>query len=339
MTADRLARAELGMVLGPLHRGHLLPAIALLAAMLSIYGCGRPTVSAGPEERRPSGLPAVLRDAQGVEVRVDARPERIVSSAPTVTEVLFALGAGDRVAAATDQCNYPPEVAGLPRIGGYWMPSAEKTLAAQPDLVIGSRGNPLDFLEAMRKSGCPVFTVDPKTMDDIFEAIRQIAVIVGEPKAGEELIAQMRGRLSAITARVGEAPLDERPTAFIVLQVSPLWTAGRETFQDDAIRAAGARNLAMEKKGFAPFSTESLLAADPDFLLLSTMEGDPERMKREVLADPALRRLSAVRGTRVVLLDADPIMRPGPRIVEAVEVMARAFYPERFAAEEETGRD
>jgi iron complex transport system substrate-binding protein len=300
----------------------VLLAMALLAA-----GCGgaerratQPATNAG------GGFPVTLTDAQGVEVRVEGRPERIVSAAPTVTEILFALGAGDRVVAATDQCGYPAEAGGLPRIGGWFTPSAEKTLGARPDLIIGSRGNPADFVAAMRKSGCPLFTIDPKTLDDIFDAIEQIALIIGEREAGEELVGRMRERLGAVAARVAGASEEERPTAFIMLQVSPLWTAGKGTFQDDAIRAAGARNVASEKDGFAPYSTETLMAADPDFLLLSTMEGAPDRMKREVEADPALRRLSAVRGDGVVVLEADPIMRPGPRIVEAVEAMAEAFY-------------
>jgi len=117
-----------------------------------------------------------------------------------------------------------------------------------------------------------------------------------------------------------------------VLQLAPLWTAGSGTFQDDAIRVAGGRNIAARREGFAGFGTESLLAADPDFLLLSTMEGDPDRMRREVLANASLRRLSAVREGRVLVLEADPVMRPGPRIVEAVEAMARGFYPERFGS-------
>ncbi len=318
------------MVLGGPQMGRLLGALAALGAALILSGCGRPTVTASPEARGPSGFPVVLRDAQGVEVWVEGRPARIVSVAPTVTEVLFALGAGDRVAAVTNQCNYPPEVKELPRVGGWFTPSTEKAIAARPDLVIGSRGNPPGFLSALRKSGCPVFTTDPKTLDDIFEVIGQIAAIIGEQEAGDELVREMRERLGAVAEGLVEVPEEERVTAFIVLEVSTLYTAGSGTFQDDAIRAAGARNIAARKKGFAMFSTESLVAADPDFLLLSTMAGDPERMKREVLRHTAMRRLSAVRGDGIVLLEADPIMRAGPRIVEAVEAMARAFYPGRF---------
>jgi len=274
----------------------------------------------------------VLTDAQGASVRVEKRPERIVSTAPTATEILFALGAGERVVAVTNQCNYPPETRGLPRIGGWFTPSLEKTLAAEPDLVIASRGNPTDFLEALRKSGCPVFSVDPQTLEDIFTAIGDIGAAAGAKAAADDLTAEMRGRLDAVAGRLADVPEQARPTAFMFLQIAPLWTAGSRTFQDDAMRAAGARNIAATEVGFVPYSMEMLLAADPDFLLLSTMEGDPERMKREVLAKSAFRRLAAARNGRLVVLEADPIMRPGPRIVDAVEAMAKAFYPERFPA-------
>jgi iron complex transport system substrate-binding protein len=311
-----------------MRRAWLWAAILIGAAV--VCGCG--TRKAAPREAVPnaSTFPVVLKDALGVEVVVGARPERIVSVAPTVTEMLFALGAGERVVGVTEQCNWPPEVEAVPKIGGYWTPSAEKTLGARPDLVIGSRGNPREFLAAVRRSGCPVFTVDPKTLEGILSAIEQIACVIGEPGAGEELIGGMRARLAAVAGKVAGVPEEERPTAFLVVQVNPVWTAGSETFVDDAIRAAGGRNVAADKKGFAPFSTESLMAADPDFLLLSTMDGDAEQMKREVEASAALRGLSAVREGRMVVLEADPIMRPGPRIVEAVEAMAGAFYGGRF---------
>ncbi len=326
----------MGLALGKTWAGGSSPRPAapvwiLAVAVLLACGCAGDRPAEAPSPRAADGaFPLVLADAQGVQVRIDRRPERILSTAPNVTEILFALGAGDRVVAATDQCTYPPAAARLPRIGGYWTPSAEKALGARPDLVIASRGNPREFLAAIRNSGCPVFTIDPKTLDGIFEAIRQVARIIGDPAAGEALISGMQGRLKAIASALREVPEAQRPTAFVLLEVSTLYTAGSATFLDDVISAAGGRNIAEHLKGYKPFSMESLLAADPDYLLLSTMEGDRERMKREVLAHPALRQLSAARGDGILLLDGDLINRPGPRIVEAVETMAQAFYPGRF---------
>ncbi len=295
-------------------------------------GCGEKNTNIPNAETRVAGFPLVVTDAQSIAVTIPARPARIVSIAPAVTEILFGLGAGARVVAVTDQCNYPPEADRLPSVGGYWTPSAERALGARPDLVIGSRGNPPDFIIALRKSGVPVVTVDPKTFDDIFSTIRQIAQMIGDPQAGEDLVGVMQARLKVVADRISDVPEQERPRAFLVIQVTPVWTTGSGTFQDDAIRAAGARNIAAKLKGFGAFSTESLMADDPDFLLLSTMDGDPERMKRELLTSSSFRQLTAVKNDRLVVLEADPLMRAGPRIVEAVEAMAQAFYPDRFTA-------
>jgi len=308
-------------------------ALGLVLVTMLVAGCGGERPEGRPAGSNGDGFPVVMTDAQRVEVRVEARPERIVSAAPTVTEILFALGAGDRVVAVTDHCDYPPEAEGLPRIGGFFTPSVEKAIGAQPDLVIGQRGNPPDFVATLRRSGVPVFTIDPQTLDDIYATIRQVARIIGDEGGGDELVARMAARLSAVSAAIADVAQEERPTAFLVLQVMPPWTAGSGTFQDDAIRAAGGRNVAADVRGFKAYSMESLVAKDPDFLLLSTMEGDPDRMRREVLASAPLRQLSAVRDGRMVVLEADPLMRAGPRIVEAVEAMAQAFYPERFGDE------
>jgi iron complex transport system substrate-binding protein len=298
--------------------------------MALLPGCSRKPAEQVHVQPVQSVIAVTLTDAQGVVVTVEGRPERIVSAAPTVTEILFALGAGERVVAVTDQCNYPAEASARDRVGGFWTLNIESVLAARPDLVIGSRGNPQDVISAVRSADMPVFTIDPQTLDDIYAAIRHVALLIGEVEAGEELIADMEDRLATVAERIGGVPDDARPTAFMVLQVVPLWTAGSGTFQDDAIRAAGGRNTAGDVEGFRGYGTESLLARDPDFLLLSTMNGDPERMKREVLATSGLRHLSAVRNDHMIVLDADPIMRPGPRIVDAVEAMAAVFYPERF---------
>jgi len=305
-----------------------LLAMALAAVMLA--GCHQQGRSELPARPSADGFPVTIVDAQGIDVTVATRPVRIVSTSPTVTEMLFALGAGDRVVAVTEQCDYPPETAELPRVGGFWTPSVEKVLGVNPDLVIGQRGNPPDFVNVVRKSGVPVFTIDPKTMDEIFVSIRELARLIGDEEAGRDLIGEMQARLAAVKERVESVPERERKTAFMVLQVTPLWTAGSGTFLDDAIRAAGGRNVAHEVSGWRAFATESLLAADPDFIIASTMEGDPERMRKEITSNAVLKRLTAVKEGRVLLLEADPLMRAGPKIVEAVETVARAFYPERL---------
>jgi iron complex transport system substrate-binding protein len=304
--------------------------VLLLALALAAAGCGGRARTAAPKPAAHAGFPVTLTDAQKVPVTVPRRPARVVSTAPTVTEILFAIGAGDRVVAVSDQCNYPAEVKRLPRVGGFFTPSAERVLAARPDLVLAQRGNPPEFLAALRRAGIPVFAIAPETLEDILTDIRDIGRLTGASDGAARVVESMRARMKTIADRLSDIPEEKRPTAFIFIAVGPVWTAGKGTFQDEAIRAAGARNAGASVTGFKEFSNESLVAADPDYLLVSTMTGDPEYMKKQVLASSALKRLTAARQGRIVVLDSDEVMRPGPRIVDAIEQMARAFHPERF---------
>ncbi len=308
----------------------LLTALLLAGAVL-VSGCGNQRkAKANQPAQGADGFPVTLRDAQKAFVTVPKRPRRIVSVTPTVTEILFAIGAGDRVVAVSDQCNYPPQVKKLPRVGGFFTPSAEKALAAQPDLVIGQRGNPPEFIATLRKAGVPVFTIAPETLRDIVGNVSAIGQVTGARAGASKVVTDMLIRLSSISEKLADVPESKRPSAFIFSQIGPVWTAGSGTFQDDAIRAAGAHNAGARVKGFKEFSTEALLAADPDYLIVSTMTGTPDLMKQQLLSNAALKRLTAVKAGRVIVLDGDEVMRPGPRVVDAIEAMARAFYPDRF---------
>ena len=317
----------------PVGRGHRTPPLLLVLGLLLLAGCARAPQPTAPPPVSGDSFPLTLTDAQGVSVTLPARPERIVSVSPTITEMLFAIGAGDRVVAVTNQCDYPPEVKRLNKVGLWFTPSAEKALGARPDLVIGQQGNPSEFIGALRKSGCPVFTtLEPASLTDIHAQLRWLGQLTGARDGAERVIAQMQQRLAMVERRIAEVPESRRPTAFIFLQIGPVWTAGSGTFQDEAIRAAGARNAGSRVKGFREFSLESLVAADPDFLLVATMTGDPDMMKRQVLSHPVLKRLTAVRRGRLVVIEEDEIMRAGPRIVNAVAAMAKAFYPDRVSS-------
>jgi len=310
------------------------PILGLLG--LLAVGCSRPRVSSPPAPPTSSAsFPVTLTDAQDQSVTLPRKPARIVSIAPTVTEMLFAIGAGKQVVGVTEQCDYPAEVKALPRVGQWWQPSAERIVGAKPDLVVAQRGNTLETVMALRKSGLKVFTIAPRTIEEIYTTLQQLGRLTGNAEGAGRVISTMRGRMKVIGAKIAAVPESKRPTAFIIVQVSPVWTAGAGTFQDEAIRAAGARNLGASVQDFREFSLEKLVAADPDFLLVTTMRGTPDQMKRDVLASPALSRLTAVRQRRLLLLNADEIDRPGPRLVNAIETMARGFHPGRF---EEAGR-
>ncbi len=152
-----------------------------------------------------AAFPITLTDATGTPVTVPARPLRLVSIAPTVTEMLYDIGAGKQLVGDTEQCDYPAEAKKLPKVGQWWQPSAERVLALKPDLVLAQRGNTLDSILTLRKAGLPVFTIAPKSIADIETALRHLGQLTGQQAGAGKAVQEMRARL-ALAAPAGGHP-------------------------------------------------------------------------------------------------------------------------------------
>ena len=266
--------------------------------------------------------PAPLRDALGRTVSLPAPPRRIVSLAPEVTETLFALGLGDRVVGVTQYCNYPPQVARLPKIGGFTNPSMERILSLRPDLVVGSRGNPRQVWQALERARVPAFAIDPATVAQVLTAISQLGALTWRQAQAAALVSSLQRQLQAVDRAV--AGLPRRPRLLIVYSLAPLWVAGRDTFPDDILRRAGAANSAAALRGYAQWSMERALAARPQGMLVVPMVGQtPDQAVRQLRRAPAFADLPCVRAGHVYSLDPDLLNRAGPRIGEAVAALHR----------------
>ena len=176
---------------------------------------------------------------------VHGRP-RIVSLAPSVTEIVFALGGGDSLVGATDRCDYPPEARKIARIGGYGAPNVETLLALHPDLVIAVGIEREEVADVLRRSGIRVLDVPIRNFEELFAAIRQIGNAVGRPRQAEGVVARMRAELEAVTAHNAAKPRGQRPKVFVEIGDHPLITAGGASFLDDLIARAGGVNAAHE---------------------------------------------------------------------------------------------
>jgi len=255
--------------------------------------------------------------------------KRIVSLAPSVTEILFALGAGDRIVGVSSYCDYPPEAARIDRIGTFLAPNVELILAKRPDLVVGvpTPGNrsPVESLSAL---GLRVVVVDPERVEQILASIRTVAGAVGADRAGEELARSIVSRMQAVDARLRGVP---RRRVLMVLQHVPLIAAGKGTYQDELIERAGGFNVAAASGERWPHLTlEFVLAQAPEVIIDTTMDNeDGSRTYAEFWN--ALPTLPAVRDGRIRQGRADQLLRPGPRAPESLETFARFIHPERFA--------
>jgi iron complex transport system substrate-binding protein len=302
--------------------------VALIAALTSLTLC-----CAGVASAR-SAFPVTVRDALGNTVTVRAEPRRIVSLAPAMTEVMFALGLDKRIVGVTEYCDYPPAARVKPKIGGIVNPSVERILAQQPDLVIGMRLNPKPVLRSLARAGVPTFAAEPRSIEDVLATISTVGALTGAAGAARNLTREMRARLQAVQKMLQGRP---RPTVALLYSDNPLWIAGAATFPDHVIRLAGGRNAAADIKGYKQYNVETLLARNPDVIFLTSMKGGNDAAHvREFARRPSMRALSAVKRNRVYVIDADLVDRAGPRIVDGVAEMAAKLHPEMSRNHEST---
>lgn len=274
----------------------------------------------------------IIRDDTGRSFAVPVRPpERIVSLAPNVTELLFALGLGDRIAGVTRFCDFPPEALAKPRIGGLVDPSFEIIQALRPDLIFAFRGNPLRAIEKLRGLGFPVFVLDiGTTIDAIFPMVAKVGAATGRAAEAATLNARLRADLRKIETAL--APVRTTPGVFLILHGQGLWTCGRDGFLDDLISRAGGRNVAaVRARSWVFYQREQLLSDDPDVILvLAKTVADFRKAEAWLAGGSRLGGLKAVRTRRVYHLDEDGASRFGPRLIEVLAQAAALLHPEAF---------
>jgi iron complex transport system substrate-binding protein len=271
---------------------------------------------------------ATFTDETGRKVEVKGPPRRIVSLAPSVTEILFALGLGERVVGVSSCCDFPPAALKIEKVGDYINPSLEKIVALRPDLVIGiAEGDLKAFMQKLASLKIPVYITGSRNFSAVLASIQNLGKVTFSPRSAEKITQRMKERIQAVEARVRGRP---RPRVLPVLNLDPLMSAGEGTFVDDLVRLAGGRNLAGKGKGKYPLlGVEEVFALDPEVIIFSSMksqDADTERCRRL----EQWKTLSAVREGRIYVLDADLIYRPSPRIVDGLEETARALHPQVF---------
>jgi iron complex transport system substrate-binding protein len=269
---------------------------------------------------------ATFRDSLGRKVVLSAAPERIVSLAPSITEIIYFLGLGDRLVGVTRFSYFPEEAREKPRVGTYTDINLEKVVTLDPDLVIGTAdGNRREDVEMLEEAGIPVYVVNPRRVGQILEAIQAVGDICGAAHRARELVGSLRQRV----ARVEEAVLGRgKPLVLLVINVKPLMSVNRSTTHHDIIELAGGRNLAEDQPITYPrLSLEEVIRRRPEVIIISSMEkgGEHERARREWFRWTAI---PAVQRGRVHVISSDLIDRAAPRVVEGLEEMAKLIHPE-----------
>ena len=272
-------------------------------------------------------FPLKVRDDVRRTVIIPKLPQRIISTAPANTEILFALGLGEKVVGVTTWCNYPKEATKKEKIGDFQNPNVEKILSLKPDLVVATGGIQIPVVEKLQQLGIPVYVIDPKTIEDVITAIYRIGYITGQEKNARDLGFSLKLRISAVVSKVRKA--SQKPKVFFELWHEPLMSVGPGSFVDDLIKKAGGINIAGGAKTAYPiFSLEELIKEDPDIIIgaASSMGAGPSN----IATRPGWLSLGAIRNGKVFTIDDDIVFRAGPRLVDALEIMAKYLHPGLF---------
>jgi ABC-type hemin transport system substrate-binding protein len=258
-----------------------------------------------------------------------AAPQRIVSLTPALTEILFAVGAGDRVVGVTQYCDYPPAAKAKPKVGGYVNPSVESVLALKPDLVLVSPGpGNRDAALAMQRAGLRLEIVRAETVEESLAAIEGVARIVGVETAGRDLAASVRARLDAVVKRVLAAP---RVRTLFCVQTDPIIAAGRDTLPSQLLELAGGSNVVAAVR-YPRLDVEAVAAARPELILQARMDVANGAAHEEDAFWKRWPAIPAVARGRVVVLPDDLALRPGPRVADAAEELAAILHGEAAGA-------
>jgi iron complex transport system substrate-binding protein len=261
-------------------------------------------------------------DDLGRLVAINGTPQRIVSLAPSNTEILFALGLGDKVVGVTDWCDYPPEALDKEKVGSFDTPDTEKIVALTPDLILVAYGTTMDVINSLIESGLTVFGIKTTDLDDVLNDIRTVGNITGKKAEANALTSEMESRIQAVTDETSE--LEERPRVFYIVWHDPLWTAGSETFIHELIEKGGGVNICQNITGYTTISIEEVVARNPEVII--TSEWSFEWAQNVT----SLNSTDARQNGRIYQGDDDLVQRPGPRLVDGLEWFAYFIHPEIF---------
>jgi iron complex transport system substrate-binding protein len=272
----------------------------------------------------------LLTDEIGRRVEVSTKVNRIVSLAPNLTEIVFALGEGDRLAGDTDYCDYPQEATRKPHVGGATNPNLEEVVALMPDLVLATKAiNRRETVDGLARIRVPVYvTDDPRTVGEMIASIEHIGKVLHAEKNAAPLVEDLRARLSSLDRRIAAAV---PRSVFFVVWTDPLISVGRGTFIADALRLAGARSVVDARAEWPRINFEEIVKLQPEFLVFASAHAaDTKRDIDTLRTRPGWRDLNAMRDGKTIVI-SDSINRPAPRMVDAVEQLAHALHPDLFA--------
>ena len=274
------------------------------------------------------GKERFFTDEIGRTVKISYPPMKIISLAPSITEILFALGLNAEIQAVTNFCDYPEAASKKARIGGFINPNMEKIVSLKPELIIAIRdGNRWESIQTLNDLGFSVFVVNPKDFDGVMRTVRHIAEIVGRQEKGDKILKNMLTKKQELITFTQSF---SRPKVFFQVGDAPMVTVGRGTLADDLIRLAGGRSISEDELvNYPSYSIEIILEKSPDIIIMSSMDPKKDYMNLAKKWEN-WKSVPAVKMNAVYVIDSNIVDRPTPRIEKGLEALVRMIHPEAF---------
>lgn len=274
-----------------------------------------------------AALALTTTDQTGRRLVLPAPPARIISLVPSVTEILFAIGAQDRLVGVTDFCDYPAEARRKPSVGGMLAPSLETMVALKPDLVVATTsGNRHETFDQLARLKIPVYVVNPITVEDVLDLLSRLGRLADRGEAADRAVAALRERIQAVSARVAGRP---RPRVLYVLWPDPLIVPAHDALVSELIALAGGDSVTADGgQGYPRYSMEAALARNPEVIILASHGSERSPLVRSKWE--RFSQVPAVAAGRLHTMDGNLMHRYGPRMVDGLEKLARLVHPEAF---------
>ncbi len=293
--------------------------IVLMIAGLFLAACG------GAKNVGNSAVAVPMRvvtDDLGRQVTIPVKVTRVVSLAPNLTENIFAVGAGDRLVGVTTFCNYPEQAKAIAKIGDTMTPNMESIIALKPDVVFVSTASQIEaFMKTLEANGIAVYVTNPNSLDGVLDNLQKLGDILGTTEKAGQLVPDLKRRIGDIWSKVES---EKKVRVFVQISREPLFTVGKQSFLTTILEKAGAESVTKDVESAYPkLSKETASALNPEVIILSESDDNKE-------PNDAFKNSPAVKNGRIYKVNADLLSRPGPRLVDALEQIAKDLHPEKF---------
>lgn len=292
----------------------------------------KPPLQTKPEIEESISFPITITDDLGRKITINKLPQRIVSLAPSITEILYALGLEDKIVGVTDYCDYPEAAKSKPRVASYTTPNTEKLVSLQPDLVLAESIHERMVLPALEKLGLTIFVSSATSINAVMQDITLIGQMNGKSKTAAQLVTKLTSRIKAISTKTEVLTPEKRYRVLYVVWHQPIWTMGSETFIDDLIKTAGGVNIfSSDFEKAKVVSLESVITKNPQVIIITGMATSGDLIYNAIKSEDRLKSVDAMANNRIYKIsDSNLIERPGPRIVDGLEELSKLIHPEIF---------